>query len=309
MIRLFFSISLMVVSVATISKTLAGDVLILKDDEKKIFGVKQTKSTDEFIIFSVVNSVDPNGVWTQKTFPKSSVSQIIQTIDQSKINQLEVSKPIGFLELAEELSSMMSDESARLIAIRLTLHCIHHSLHSSDAFILRTRAAKLLISLAKTESEKMCFGQLFFQHTGAQPKRDAQARFHKLYPPPFLAAIRLARQEKYDLSAQALDQWVALESSREQLQAARRLRSIIEKGSLPIQRSDLLSLLKLESRLLTKASLNDVATTDGGSDRHRFFDQSTLTQLSQLELTELFDFDFEAIRFKNGRWVRPKPAR
>ena len=277
-----------------------ADILILNQEQSKISGViidSPPKNSDSYS-FLVFNS--KSGQFRERQFAKDLVKGVITTIDHHKLESLDHSNPNSYLQVAEELSCIENDAAAIEMATRLTVLCIHYS-NGRDH--LRSRAVKLLVSLAGSDLEETIFRFLASRYSNDIPKPSFQ-ELRPIYGQQFAEILKHLRNSNYSDSQKLLDSWASKDLLRAQLPWARHVTRIIESPPSELNEVQRLTLLRMEQALRSNQDPQSSKSTPNQNE-NRYFQESDLATSLRYELEDVFNYDLEANQFKNGRWMRP----
>ena len=141
-----------------------ADLLVWNDSGKHrhIFG-KVVKQSEQGVLFRSRATLPTEGKW----FSREEIAALVVTVDDVRLSQLNIENLYAYRDYAEELAGQSTDQQARDLAIRLFLivaYWADQEIKIRGYPELRDSSIRNLISLARTESERLAFYKLAFLH-------------------------------------------------------------------------------------------------------------------------------------------------
>jgi hypothetical protein len=293
-----------------------ADLLYLHGDPQPVVGLVVRGHGDPTTVLNFKVFTTPEQPLASKTYAAENVASLVVTVDQERLESLQIQRWDETRAVAEELAGFKSDPVARQIAIRLNLLLLYQASrdlnYSANATWIES-AARNLIHLAEGPDESKRFQMLGHLYAGI-PVTMTGSEIDVADNNRLLAAVQACRRrqpvqsqkllkplvEKFDRLPPAVQHWTAITVEANQgdqldlqvlgqlLEAEITLRREIDKSDSQPQTNALVTLLRLDLTRFAEA-----------------FDQTLLTTVESMAIEDVAGFDLQATRFKSGEWKRP----
>ena len=264
----------------------------------------------------VIREMLSDGKTREHTIRRDEISELIITVSDERLAELDPAKPQLYREYAEELAEKHRDPEARDAAIRL-----YHITAWLDRGALRKSAMLGLISLARSPEEERRFRAAAYLLDGDRTLLASEAAVavpgSAAAREPLrelLSALRLLRQGKpadaraiveRTSSDEALDALTRV-MTREELLAACTARQLSEEQLYKVLSAELAL-----QRAVSEQARPDYSV-DAAEERHereiswsQAYRTHGVAPLPSIDIEHLTEFDPHACLFRNGTWTRP----
>jgi hypothetical protein len=251
----------------------------------------------------VIRQELPGGKTRDVTIARGDIEELIETVSQQRLSELDPARPAAYLEYAEELAEKRRDPQARDAARRLLTIAAHRGDRA-----LRNSSLLILANLARTEDQRRSIQALIYLN---DPRHDdsiltTSAALAATADPSartdLLTALRLIRQGQGSAAKALLDKKtvqseiasLSEQITLHQLTTLAAERTLTDNQLALILRAELaLEPQPANSSPSAPQSWSKAAATHG------------LAPVPPLDLTHLTEFDPTECLYRNGKWQRP----
>ncbi len=260
----------------------------------------------------VIRERDERGHWRERSFRKSELNDILQTVSTDRLQRLRPSRPEDYRDYAEELAEKRLDPEARDMAIRLFLIAAHLA---PDKF--EQSALLALVDLARNPREAARFRALSYlcdarhdpqrlQPRGQEPNPQS-TRVPADKPTQLAVALRQLRRGERDAARQGVEravargEFVALEATM----TAADLLTICQEN--PLSSSSLRKVLLAELALRNSWQSPMIPSPGPAEARTERWSQSLGhgddRPITELTIGRITEYDPRQCEYREGKWT------